>query len=160
MNLMMKPKIKVYLDTSVISALFDDRNPDRKELTETFFNSIDQYETYISSITNAEIDRTPEENIKQQMKNLVNNFHVLETDDNINTLALQYVKNGAFPKQFQEDAYHVAFAVIYEVDYLLSWNFKHLVKEKTRAIVRMVNTLNKYRQIDIITPAELTWCWW
>ena len=33
----MKHKLKVYLDTSVISALFDDRNPERKSLTESFF---------------------------------------------------------------------------------------------------------------------------
>jgi len=36
---------------------------------------------------------------------------------------------------YSEDAYHIAITVINEVDYLLSWNFKH--------IVRMVNTLNK-----------------
>lgn len=33
----MKPKFKIYLDISVISALFDGRNPERKELTENFF---------------------------------------------------------------------------------------------------------------------------
>ncbi len=32
--------MKVYLDTSVISALFDDKNPERKSLTESFFNKI------------------------------------------------------------------------------------------------------------------------
>jgi hypothetical protein len=36
-----------------------------------------------------------------------------------------------------------------------SWNFKHIVRRKTKDIVRMVNTLNNLRQIKTITPAEL-----
>jgi len=41
------------------------------------------------------------------------------------------------------------------MDYILSWNFKHIVRQKTRAIVKMVNTLKNYRNVEIITPAEL-----
>lgn len=41
------------------------------------------------------------------------------------------------------------------MDYLLSWNFKHLVRLKTRDIVRMVNTLKGLKNLEIITPAEL-----
>ncbi len=151
----MARKIKIYLDTSVISAKFDDRNPDRKELTENFFVIIGQYDPYISRITIAEIENTPDDALKSKMKESVKGFNVLEISDAIENLAQQYVKDEAIPKKYQEDAYHIAFAVINEVDYLLSWNFKHVVKQKTRAIVNMVNTINRYRNIDIITPAEL-----
>ncbi|MBN2152456.1 MAG: type II toxin-antitoxin system VapC family toxin [Candidatus Lokiarchaeota archaeon] len=151
----MARKIKIYLDTSVISAKFDDRNPDRKELTENFFVIIDQYDPYISRITIAEIENTPDEALKSKMQDCVKGFNVLEISEATENLARQYVKGGAIPKKYQEDAYHIAFAVINEVDYLLSWNFKHVVKQKTRAIANMVNTINRYRNIDIITPAEL-----
>jgi len=40
----MRRKIKIYLDTSVISALFDERNPERKSLTEAFFMEISSEE--------------------------------------------------------------------------------------------------------------------
>jgi len=43
----MKRKMKVYLDTSVISALFDERNPERKSLTEAFFKEIEIFEPFI-----------------------------------------------------------------------------------------------------------------
>ncbi|PXF52775.1 MAG: hypothetical protein C4B56_04375 [Candidatus Methanophagaceae archaeon] len=43
----MRRKIRVYLVTSVISALFDERNPERKSLTEAFFAEIDNFETFI-----------------------------------------------------------------------------------------------------------------
>nr|MDO8117373.1 PIN domain-containing protein [Candidatus Sigynarchaeota archaeon] len=151
----MARKIKIYLDTSVISAKFDDRNPDRKEHTENFFVIIDQYDPYISRITIAEIENTPDATLKSKMQECVKGFNVLEISKAIENLAQQYVKGGAVPKKYQEDAYHIAFAAINEIDYLLSWNFKHVVKQKTRAIVKMVNTINRYRNLDIITPPEL-----
>jgi len=49
--------MKIYLDTSVISALFDDRNLERKVLSEEFFSEIRIYNTYISELTIAEIER-------------------------------------------------------------------------------------------------------
>lgn len=47
----MKRKMKVYLDTSIISALFDERNPERKSLTEAFFKELRNFEVFISEIT-------------------------------------------------------------------------------------------------------------
>jgi len=45
--------------------------------------------------------------------------------------------------------------VLSGMDYLLSWNFRHIVRRKTKDVVRMVNTLNGVSQIEIMTPAEL-----
>jgi len=59
---------KVYLDTSVISARFDERNPERKSLTESFFAEIGNFETFISEITVAEIERTPDIELRSKMK--------------------------------------------------------------------------------------------
>ena len=57
---MMRKEIRVYLDTSVISALFDDRNPERQDLTKRFFDEIESFEVYISEVLLAEIDATKE----------------------------------------------------------------------------------------------------
>jgi predicted nucleic acid-binding protein len=110
---MMNPRIKIYLDTSVISALFDDRNPDRRQLTEDFFSTIDTFDPYISSITVAEIDNTPDEELKENMRERVKKLAVLKTSSEIDVLAQQYIRDEAIPKRFQEDAYHIAFAVIH-----------------------------------------------
>lgn len=50
--------MKIYLDTSVISALFDDKNPERKVLTEEFFSIKKDFQIYISEISLAEIKKT------------------------------------------------------------------------------------------------------
>jgi len=151
----MKRKMKTYLDTSVISALFDERNPERKALTEAFFKGIGNFESFVSEITVAEIERTPDMQLRSKMKEAVAQFLVLSLTDDVEWLANEYVRYGAVPEGYPEDAYHIAIAGINGVDYLLSWNFKHIVRKKTRDIVRMVNTLNRFRQIEIMTPAEV-----
>jgi len=70
----MKRKLRVYLDTSVVSVLFDERNPERKSLTETFFGEIANFESFISEITVAEIERTPDIGLRNKMKDAVRQF--------------------------------------------------------------------------------------
>lgn len=151
----MRRKPKIYLDTSVISALFDERNPERKTLTEEFFLKIEDYDVYISEITIAEIEKTPDLTLRQKMMKTINGFKLLEIITDVETLADEYIHYGAVPESYAEDAYHIAIAVIYEMDFLLSWNFRHIVRRKTKDIVRMVNTLKELKQIEIITPGEL-----
>jgi len=151
----MKRRMRVYLDTSVISALFDERNPERKSLTESFFKEIENFETFISEITLAEIKRTPDIELRSKMEEVTSQFSVVPLIDEVEWLAKEYVRYGAVPEGYPEDAYHIAIAVLSEIDFLLSWNFKHIVRRKTRDIVKMVNTLNRFRQIEIMTPAEL-----
>ena len=151
----MKRKMKVYLDTSVISALFDERNLERKILTEAFFEEIGNFATHISEITAAEIERTPDLKLRSKMKEIISQFPMLFLTDEAVLLAKEYIRYGAVPEGYPEDAYHIAIAVIGEIDFLLSWNFKHIVRRKTRDIVRMVNSLNRLREVEIMTPAEL-----
>lgn len=66
----MRRKLRVYLDTSVISALFDERNPERKSLTEAFFGGIGNFDTFVSEITVAEIERTPDMELRSKKKQI------------------------------------------------------------------------------------------
>ena len=148
-------KPKIYLETSVISAVFDERNPERKILTQNFFKSKEEFELFISEITIAEIEKTPDKKLKKKMKDFIEEIALIPLLEEVEWLASEYIRYNAVPKEYFEDAYHIAVAVINRMDYLLSWNFKHIVRVKTRDIIRMVNTINKLKQIEIITPAEL-----
>jgi len=147
--------MRVYLDTSVISALFDEKNPERKSLTEAFFKEMGNFEPFISEITIAEVDRCTDLELRNKMRDTIKQFSTFSLTDEVEWLANQYIHYDAVPESYPEDSYHIAIAVINEIDYLLSWNFKHIVRRKTRDAVRMVNTLNNLRQIEIMTPAEL-----
>ena len=147
--------MKMYLDTSVISALFDDRNPERQALTEEFFSRIDIYDVYISELTIAEIESTPDQSLKNKMKQVIKDFSVLGMNESVDELAKECVNYGAVPESYQEDAYHIAVAILNEMDYLISWNFRHIVRRITKDIVRMISTLRNLKQVEIATPGEL-----
>ncbi len=148
--------MKAYLDTSVVSELFDARNPERQALTEAFFRQTGNLQIFSSEVTLAEVERTQEIVLRDKMKAVLMRFPILELDDKTELLADQYVQHGAVPANYRDDALHIAAAVLNDMDCLLSWNFDHLVKRKTKDIVKMVNTLNNLGQIEIMTPAELT----
>jgi len=151
----MTDRQRIYLDTSVISALLDHRNPERMELTKEFMASSDIYDIYISEITTAELERTPDEHLRAAMKSAIHDFQVLPGTDDGALLAEEYIRNGAIPESHPEDAYHIAIAVLANIGFLLSWNFKHIVRLKTRRIVQTVNASRGLSQINILTPAEM-----
>lgn len=147
--------IKVYLDTSVISALFDTTNPERRSLTKAFFQIASGFDVYISEITTVEIERTPDSDLREKMRKVASKFPVLTLSDEVEQLAIEYIRHGAVPERYAEDAYHIAVAVVNGMDYLLSWNYRHLVRKKTRDTVSFVNTLYRLKHIQIMAPAEL-----
>jgi len=151
----MSSRIRVYLDTSVISALFDDRNPERQGLTSSFFNILDRFDVHISELTLAEMERTPDRDLARKMRDAVAGMTVLEITEEVEDLADEYVGQGAVPDSYPADAMHIAVASVNGMDYLLSWNFRHLVRRRTRDVVDMVNTMRSMRHISIATPAEL-----
>jgi len=51
-------KLKIYLDTSVFSAHFDERAPDRKALTEQFWQNLASFDSATSSLTVEELRQT------------------------------------------------------------------------------------------------------
>ena len=53
------------------------------------------------------------------------------------------------------DAVHVAAATLTRQDVLVSWNFRHLVNRRRRAMVWSVNTTAGFPAIDILSPPEL-----
>jgi len=145
---------KIYLDTSVISALFDDRTPDRQKLTEESFKKFEEYEVFVSELVIEELNAASQK-LKEKFLNTVDKYEVLKTDKESKKLANKYVEEGIFPEKYYDDSLHVAIATVNELDYLLSWNFKHLVKVKTRKLVSLVNIKNDYNEIEIIVPPEL-----
>jgi len=150
-----QPKASVYLDASVVSALFDKANPERQALTQAFFRRASDFRVFISEVTVVEIEQTPDAILRNQMSQVVEAIAVLALTGDAERLANEYVRNGAVPAAYLNDALHIAVSVINGIDYLLSWNFRHIVRKKTMDIARMVNTLSGLGSTEIVTPAEL-----
>ena len=149
-------KESLYLDTSVPSAYYDARVKERQESTIKFWKDVlPNYKVYVSEITVKELDNIKDETLKGKFRDLTKDFKVLKVNKNIRDLAEVYIDKGIFPEKYIDDALHVAIASYYEISYLISWNFQHLVKVRTRRSVKLVNSLEGIREIEIISPQEL-----
>lgn len=147
-------KMKAYLDTSVISALFDERTPERQNLTKAAWDILDNYDVYISELVLDELSAAPSRRV-EEFQRIIVGFSVLKVTEEAESLAKEYVKQGIFPDKYFDDALHIAIASVHRIDYLLSWNFKHIVKVRTRKLVSLVNTVKNYLPVEIIAPPEL-----
>ncbi|MDR1574253.1 MAG: PIN domain-containing protein [Clostridiales Family XIII bacterium] len=147
-------KNKLYLDTSVVSALFDKRTPERMVQTVAAWEVIGDFDVFISEIVVLELERTPHE-LRSKLTEAIARFPVLPLTDEARELANEYVSQGIFPAKYYDDALHVSIASVNGIGVLLSWNFTHLVKMKTRRLVSLVNTMNDYPTVEIISPPEL-----
>lgn len=157
-------KIKIYLDSSVISHLFADDSPERKLITEELFNVINaetHYEFFISDIVINEISKTPDFHLREKLLNAAknNNIHLLdynESVDEVKSLAMKYLSQGALPSSSVDDSLHVAIVTIYEIDILLSWNYKHLANINRERRFHSINFNEGYNYpIRITNPMEV-----
>ena len=147
-------KTSIYLDTTIISALFDERTPERMIQTKQFWDRIDEYSVCVSDLVLDEI-KGASHFLQKEMMSKVSGFAILVSNDDVEYLADEYIKNGIFPDKYYDDAIHVALASVNSVNILLSWNFTHLVKIKTRRMVSLINAIHNYNSIEIISPPEL-----
>ncbi len=80
---------------------------------------------------------------------------LLEVDIEAEELAERYIREGIIPIRYRSDALHIAVAVINGIEAIVSWNFEHIVKLKTRVMVNGVNRLLGYHEIEICSPEEV-----
>lgn len=148
-------KLKIYLDTSVYSALYDDRDKIRQNQTKEFWDNIKNYELCYSDINLEEINGVTNQELRNKLKILLNKGKRIEESSEVKELSQIYVKEGLIPEKYESDAMHIAFTSVYSLDILVSWNFKHLVKRKTRIGVNLINLREGYKSIEILAPPEL-----
>jgi predicted nucleic acid-binding protein len=149
---------KVYLDTSVISHLFQDEKPEAQGYTLEFWEKIKQgeFEVYISQVVLDEIDKAPPEKTELMKRALAEINYLFEPLNEITfRIAEEIIQNGILPRRCFEDCLHIAAAITSNCDYLLTWNMKHLAKMKTNHGVRSLSLDNNNVTLEIIPPSML-----
>ena len=151
-------KLKLYLDTSVIShldapdALRD--QADTRKLWEGVKSGA--YEACISPVVLIELDGCPEPKRSGLLAYLGEiDYTELDETEEVLALATQYLEAGVLPKKSNRDRQHIAYACVYNCDMVVSWNFKHLVNYRTISGVKSVNALAGYREMPIYSPKML-----
>jgi len=89
------------------------------------------------------------------MKTYLNKGIKIEITEVVKELAKIYIREGLIPEKYENDALLLALTTVHSLDILVSWNFKHLVKKKTRLGVNLINLKEGYKSIEILAPPEL-----
>ncbi len=148
----------MYLETTIFNFVFADDAPDKKEATLKLLAEISEgkYEAYTSVLAVQEIERASEPK-RSDMLDLIRQFNIMILEENTEaaTLAEMYVNENVIPAKYYDDATHLAIATLGNIDILVSWNLKHIVKRKTIRLTNIINTSEGYRTLEIFNPLEV-----
>jgi predicted nucleic acid-binding protein len=150
-------KQSVYLDTTIFSYLFDERETLKNfiDVTKEWWETQrEYYNLYLSIETLAEL-RGGNYPQKEKAVRLAETVEVLPRVEDIVDIAEIYIKNYLMPNDLKGDAIHLAYASVYKIDFLLTWNCKHLANANKKIHIRKINTKLGIFVPEIITPLEL-----
>lgn len=147
----------VYFDSTILSYLFDERAELFYLISRTkdwWQEQRSKFDCYISPETVRElgVGAYPR---KEQILAEAATIKLLMPNSKIEKIAKVYVENYLMPQDEGGDALHLAYASYYEFDYLLSWNFSHLVNVNKRLHIRRINAKLGLTTPGIISPLEL-----
>ena len=151
-------KLKVYLDTSVISHLMQEDVPEKMadtlQLWELFLEGM--YDVYLSTVTLEEVSACPEPKRSQLREYMAQiSYTILDVTDEALNVAQKMIDLGILTPKSYDDCQHIGVAVVNDCDCIISWNFKHIVNIKTIHGVRAITNLEGYKNIDILSPTVL-----
>jgi predicted nucleic acid-binding protein len=154
----MKPK--VYLETSVISYLTSRPSRDlivaaNQQITQDWWQIRRAgFDLYISQLVIQEAS-AGDETMAEQRLQVIEDIPLLELSEEAVTFAERLVKDGPLPQKAVEDALHIAVATLNGMDYLLTWNFRHIANATMRYKIERVCRSEGYEPPVICTPQEL-----
>lgn len=114
-----------------------------------------EFSSHISSLVLDELSAVRKKLLRDKLIGLVSTFNILPATREARDLARKYVQAGVVVETFFVDALHLAVASAHGLDYLVSWNFRHIVNVRTRSLVNAVNVNNGLRPLEIVAPPEL-----
>jgi hypothetical protein len=151
-------KQKIYLETTLFNFYFDEDRGFAHVGTVALFNEITagKYEAYTSRFAIDELNNAPDTK-RDKMLNLIreHNIPILETTDEAVRIANLYIEEKIIPHKYRTDGLHIAIATVNDLDMIISMNFQHIVKRKTKIGTGNINALNGYRAVEIYTPMEV-----
>ena len=150
----------VYIETSIPSYLTarpstDIRAAGWQQLTYQWWeDERPKYEIFISELVIAEASQGHPEAAQRRLKSL-ENIPELTIDQEIGELASSIMAGGGIPVSSEADALHVAVASVHRIDYLLTWNCRHINNASTKPIIRRLCEDAGFICPEICTPLEL-----
>ncbi len=151
----------VYLDATIPSFYYEDRAGTvmqawRKITVEFWEQAPERYELFISDETIRELQDTgyPEEK-RDNCLALIGGLRRLAVTPEVAELAVYYVQERLMPTNDLGDAFHLALATWYRIQYLLTWNCKHLANANKFDHIQVLNARRRLMSPALVTPIQL-----
>ncbi len=154
----MKPK--VYIETTIISYLtarpthnvvIAGRQQSTRDWWETAAN---RFELVASELVLNEAQGGDPEAARARLA-AINSLTLLDATEEALELAQQLVNSGVVPTKAAEDAAHIAIAVVNGIEYLVTWNYRHIANATIRSQIETVCRNAGFEPVIICTPDEL-----
>jgi hypothetical protein len=154
------PKPTVYLETSVVSYLTAWLSNDlvmaaHQQLTRTWWRDERLgFDLYISDVVLREV-RAGDPDAARDRLAVLKGVTILDPLPEALELARSLLKQNLVPTRAADDAFHIAISAVHGIDYLLTWNCKHIANAKTRSRIETECRNQGYKPTTLCTPEEL-----
>ncbi len=153
-------KRKLYLETTVVS--YFTARPSRdllvaghQEATRELWPTLTKtYDTYVSALVYEEAARGDAEQAAKRLA-AIQPFLMLDIDEDARRLAEKIIAGKGIPREYPEDALHIAVAAVHGIAAVVTWNFAHLSNPFTRMMVRQLVENEGYVCPEVCSPEEL-----
>ena len=153
-------KSKIYVETTVVSYLTARPSRDlivaaHQELTREWWETRGgEFDLYGSQLVIREAS-AGDEDAAARRREILHPLPLLEINETATRLARMLVEEAAIPRTSPEDALHIALATVHGMDYMLTWNCKHIANAEIRNAVTATCRSRGYEPPVICTPEEL-----
>jgi hypothetical protein len=152
-------KPRAYVETSIVSYLTSRVSEDlvvaaHQRVTREWWAGRMGFDLYVSQFVWDEASRGDAEAAAQRMA-IIEALPFLELTDDATQLAGRLLAGGGLPSIARVDAFHVAIATVHGMDYLLSWNCKHIANATLRSRIEAICRAAGFEPPVICTPLEL-----
>nr|VFK50712.1 MAG: Predicted nucleic acid-binding protein, contains PIN domain [Candidatus Kentron sp. TC]VFK59829.1 MAG: Predicted nucleic acid-binding protein, contains PIN domain [Candidatus Kentron sp. TC] len=151
---------KLYIETSIVSYLTARPSGSltaaawQKETMDWWKIQRGRFSLCISDLVFEEASRGDGNAVKRRLA-VLEGIEVLPLTDEAVRLSKALVENGGVPEKALDDALHIAIAAVHGIDYLLTWNCRHIDNAETKPIIRKICREQGFSCPEIATPIEL-----
>ena len=150
----------IYIETSIPSYLTarpsrDVRTAAWQQITLQWWDeNRKHYDLYTSELVISEA-REGHPEAAQRRLDALHSIKELIVDEEMEELANKLIFDGGFPSVAKVDALHVAIAAVQSIDFLLTWNCRHINNAETKPMIRTICQSAGYVCPEICTPQEI-----
>jgi hypothetical protein len=151
---------KLYLETTIPSYLLAKPSRDililsRQEITRKWWmRDHSRFSVFVSDLVLSE-SSSGDKKAAAQRRDFLAQFPLLEFNTDVGRLAQLYLDGGVVPPGSAGDAMHLAYASIHEMEFLCTWNFRHLANAFALPLLRNMNESHGIFVPHVCTPEEL-----